>query len=347
MVLLNRTQRHRNIEGIVVAESSSERRSSSRSNVQEALLARGWVTRITDDTQAGIYSYQAPMAALFKTFKRLVTDIAAKDAFQEMIFPRHYRKAALANFGWTDNETLKYELMSVMPAHPSEGRSNYSLLGDPVQCLGFYETLRVLQEGNAGHLPERLFSEGAFKVYEDQGGWTLRNELTRRLQGGFSTGFEFAGAELVWAGRAEDTYATRWTTLHSVLGMLDSLDAQYRVVIGGSCSRDAKYPDLRGSEMPLYRIPTLDIEMYLPDQDTHSKESWIEIGGGDIAGTRLIDNFGLRSADGEALHSGCQGVGWQRIIHGFLSQKGLDEDAWPPQFTTLYRSMCLRRGEDR
>jgi len=329
-----------NIEGEVVYESIVNN-PQSFANVEEELEKIGWVTRIDSEGQAGIYSYQLPMAKLIRTFKEIVLDLATNHSFQEMIFPRHYRQEALNAFGWIENEKLMYELMKTTPLHANKDRSNYELLSDPVQCLGFYETLRVIQKNNKGILPKSLFKEDILRVYEDQGGWTLRNELKSRLKGGFATGFEFSGAELVWAGTREKTYKTRWEVLSAVIELVSNLNLSFRVVVGGSCSRDKKYPNLIGQIMPLYEIPTLDIELLvpLPNED---KKNWIEIGGGDIAGTRLTDNFGLKSDFG-SVFSGCQGVGWQRLAYAFLSQKGLDTKSWPKIVRDKFEKATLNK----
>lgn len=336
--ILDREEKFENIEGTVVFVKENTL-TVPEYNVEVEVEQRGWVTRLAGEGKAGIYSYQPEMASLFTAFKKLVRDIAKQNGFREMIFPRHYSTSSLDHFGWTDNEKLKYELMRIAPLYPAEGRSNYELLGDPLQCIGFYETLKKQQERNGGTLPTSLFEHGALKVYEDQGGWTLRNELTTRLQSGFATGFEFAGAELVWAGYEEDCYQTRWEVFDSVIKMIESLGLTYRIIVGGSCSREKVCSGLKGQEMKLYSIPTLDIELSIPHLVQQGREPWVEIGGGDIAGTRLTYNFDLQDGSGKEILSGCQGVGWQRIIYAFLSQKGLDQHSWPEVLTKKLESL--------
>ncbi len=331
---LDPTVHVKNLEGIIVHESPSQPFSDAINAEEEVEKAR-WVTRIQGSKQAGIYVYGPEMTKLIRSFKDMVRDLAQKQGFTEMIFPRHYSHDALSAFGWTNNDKLKYELMSINPLHPSSDRSNYDLVSDPLQCVGFYETLRAVQESHGGVLPPAMFDEPV-KVYEEQGGWTLRNESTTRLKGGFATGFEFAGAEIVWAGKPGDCYNTRWNVLHDVISLIESLDLQYRIIVSGSCSRDAECPEEVGKEMALWEIPTLDIELFVPYLAEKGEHPWIEIGGGDIAGTRLTNNFGLQLEDGSPLYSGCQGVGWQRISYGLLSQKGMDPQNWKDGIQSLY-----------
>src|SRR6266545_3961577 len=178
-------------------------------DVEKELEKNGWMTRIVEKGQAGIFSYQQEMAKLFLIFKNLTRNIAFTHGFEEMIFPRHYSQQALDAMGWPAHHNLKKELMLITRLHKMEGRSNDHLLGDPLQCTGFYDTLKNMQDRNGGALPAKLFSSGGLKVYEDQGGWTVRNEPEERLRQGFATGFEFAGAEIVWAAYEEDGYKIR------------------------------------------------------------------------------------------------------------------------------------------
>jgi seryl-tRNA synthetase len=334
---LDSTKIYANIEGTVVKEHT-EKVSKNTVNIDQELEKRGWVTRLNRPGIAGIFSYKPEMAKLFLIFKNIGRELAFARGFEEMIFPRHYSASALDAFGWTGHPELKSELMLISPLNPTPGRSNQELLGDPLQCTGFYETLRQMQASNGDTLPEHLFADGLFKVYEDQGGWTVRNEKESRLQSGFSTGFEFAGAEFVWAGTQDDSYAIRWTILNDVLDCINNLGLMYRIIISGSCTRDAENPELIGQELPLYKIPTLDIELYIPALEGTEKGPWLEIGGGDYAGSRIANKFGLKDVAGKEIYTGCQGIGWQRIIYSFLSQKGLDYQEWPEPIKTQFSS---------
>ncbi|MGB1251650.1 MAG: hypothetical protein ACPG8W_13615 [Candidatus Promineifilaceae bacterium] len=327
-----------NVEGKIVFEKQFDLSIPEPVDVEKLCLDKGWVTLIEGENTGGIYSYQPPMSKLIYAAKAMVREIAERHGFEEHTFPRHYNRSDLHAFGWIEHDHLSRELMVTTPLNTSEGRTNHELLSDPVQCLGFYTTLREVQCRNGGNLPSKLFDQGFFGVYEDQGGWTLRNEIKARLQKGWSTAFEFSGAEIVFAGYENDVYAIRWRMLLAMLSLMDELQLTYRVVTSGSCARDESSPDLIGKEMRMYEIPTLDVELYIPQYANTDKSPWIEIGGGDVAGTRLVDNFNLKTLNGNALFSGCQGFGWQRFCLGLLSQKGLDPSNWSTAITQYYGS---------
>jgi seryl-tRNA synthetase len=340
--LLDRHAELPNVEGTLVLECAAD--VSSRTwDVEREAERRGWVTRFSGVGQYGIYSYQPPMAALILSFKDLLRRLALQHGFQEMIFPRHYRAEALSAFGWTEHEKLKHELMVLRPLNPDVHRINYELLVDPLQCVGFYETLRIWQQGNGGVLPPSLFENGGLRVFEEQGGWTLRNEEISRLKSGFATSFEFGGAELVWAGMRSTVYATRWEVLTAVCELLSELQLHFRVVVGSSCSANAHHPELLSKTFSLYEMPTLDMQLRLPATIISTASgSWAELGGGDVAGTRLTGRFGLKTAGGAALYSGCQGIGWQRLAYGFLAQKGFQPEGWPPAIQTRTAAAWVR-----
>ena len=95
------------------------------------------------------------------------------------------------------------------------------------------------------------------------------------------------------------------------------------------------------TESRLYDEPTLDIELYIP-QYVGSRDPWLELGGGDIAGVALTSAFGLRLGSGEPLLSGCQGFGWQRFALAVLSQLGTDPSKWPDRLREEYGTSLPR-----
>lgn len=297
----------------------------------------GWVSSIDRETAVGIYVYHPPLAALISSGKSWMRTIATSQGFEEHIFPRHYPPESLRAFGWYDDSDLQKELMAIRPLRPDESgeRGNALTLADPVQCLGFYSMLIEVQRRTGGLLPTQLFEGGAFRVYEDQGGWTLRNEAKPRLEQGWGTCFEFSGAEFVFAGYADDVYEVRWSLLCSIADLLADLQITHRIVTANSCSYPRSERAKGQQAVELYRVPTLDIEVYIP-QYKGVGDPWLELGGGDIAGDSLTTAFGLRLASGDILFSGCQGIGWQRLALAILSQFGTDSERWPEAL----RSRC-------
>jgi hypothetical protein len=321
-------------EGTIVYERQFER-AAEAVPIEEWAGRAGWLSGIDAGVSAGVYAYHPPLAAMFTTAKRLMRKIAFSKGFEEHIFPRHYAVADLRAFGWLDEDELAGQLMAIRPLRPDESgtRGNDLTIGDPVQCLGFYAMLADVQRRCGGCLPDELFDEGAFCVYEDQGGWTLRNETTRRLGQGWGTCFEFSGAEFAFAGSAAQVYRVRWDVLCSITDLLTELRITHRVVAAGSCFH-AK-PGRIQLPQRVYDVPTLDIEVYIPSY-AGERDPWLELGGGDIAGDAIAAAFGLRLGSGEPLVSGCQGIGWQRFALAVFSQLGTAPQAWPEKLRAEY-----------
>ncbi len=299
-------------EGYEISQFNFNTTPSPEKSVEEEAEKIGWIKKIGN----GQYVLKKEMAALFIAFQELLRNVSKEMDFEEWIFPRLQTKEVIQNFGWLDIENLRPELFTVQQFEDDGQRMSNEWFLDPLQCPSFY---RYLKESSPLML-EKL----PLKVHEWRGGWTYRNEKTTRLQSGFGTSLEFSGLELVFAGTLEQVKEIRFETMMAILHVLESMQLNFRLVVGSSCSHKKNDGVPGGEPISLYDISTLDIEVRVPQENTY-----IEIGGADFIGERLIRNFGITSQDGTQLYSGCQGVGWQRLAKAFLSQKGFDPKNWP------------------
>ncbi len=69
---------------------------------------------------------------------------------------------------------------------------------------------------------------------------------------------------------------------------------------------------------------TVDYEAVLPYNG-----NWIEFQNLSVNGEKYPKGFTVKAQSGDALWSGCSGVGLERWASAFLSQKGLDPENWP------------------
>jgi seryl-tRNA synthetase len=76
---------------------------------------------------------------------------------------------------------------------------------------------------------------------------------------------------------------------------------------------------------------TIDFEAYLPYRGTREDSEWLEFQNLSILGDRYTSAFNIKAQRGE-LVSGCSGIGLERWVAVFLSQKGLDPANWPEGF---------------
>jgi seryl-tRNA synthetase len=79
---------------------------------------------------------------------------------------------------------------------------------------------------------------------------------------------------------------------------------------------------------------TVDYEAVLPYND-----NWIEFQNLSVNGEKYPKGFTVKAQSGEALWSGCSGVGLERWTSAFLSQKGLDPANWPEEFRRRFGEM--------
>lgn len=79
---------------------------------------------------------------------------------------------------------------------------------------------------------------------------------------------------------------------------------------------------------------TVDYEAVLPYNG-----NWIEFQNLSVNGEKYPKGFTVKVQSGEALWSGCSGVGLERWASAFLSQKGLDMKNWPEEFRKRFGEM--------
>ena len=79
---------------------------------------------------------------------------------------------------------------------------------------------------------------------------------------------------------------------------------------------------------------TVDYEAVLPYNG-----NWIEFQNLSVNGEKYPKGFTVKSQSGEALWSGCSGVGLERWASAFLSQKGLEPENWPEEFRKYFGEM--------
>jgi len=79
---------------------------------------------------------------------------------------------------------------------------------------------------------------------------------------------------------------------------------------------------------------TVDYEAVLPYNG-----NWIEFQNLSVNGEKYPKGFTVKAQSGEALWSGCSGVGLERWASAFLSQKGLEPENWPEAFRRYFGEM--------
>lgn len=272
-------------------------------------IARRWIEPFAD----GQFVYRAPWSALLRRLQDLLRERAQdRLGFEEWLFPRLVPVEAIEAF----------ELSHYVPEMLFELQDQSRVL-DPVQCISLYHLL--------SRDPSILRGAAPLRVVECLGGWTWRNEDPSRLDGTVRT-IEFARVEHVWLGSLEQVRAIRGDVLTNILELFDELGLAYRVVVGEGCMKIGELEAARDAAGTVDEIPVLDIELPLlapQAEQSGAGDAFEEVAGCTVEGTHLTRRFGIVDAAGEAVSSGCCGVGLNRLVTAFLFQHGFEPDRWP------------------
>lgn len=230
--------------------------------------------------------------------------------FEEVVLPKMapvetFEKASLVDFSdgrqrqssfpWSWDQYLQ----AVKPFGETEGVKETFIL-DPLQCTIFYQFF----EGKKVDV-----SEKPVKWY-DRSGPTYRNESLDSLFPGVKQR-EFHRSELVFLGTQEQVIDTRECALKQIEFLCQSLDLNYRLVVGGSCHRLEDH-EVR-EPTSLEDIPVKDVEIYCPGY------GYLEVSGNAIMGSVLTSRFSIAGTNGEELWSGCSGLGLNRMMYAIVS----------------------------
>jgi seryl-tRNA synthetase len=320
-----------------------------RVNVEVAAEAErlGWIKRFP---AKGQWIFTAPMVGLLKVMRDLIVEQVCRPlGFEEWMFPRLIPMNVLAKLSsYVEHLPEGMFYVCVPPRDPSafdEYKREYALkrvirkdllkeiLGEPeyvldaVQCPPFYqffseETVRLED------LP--------IKVYECMGGWTWRNEAGG-VEGLARTN-EFWRMEMVYLGSPSDVARIRDEVVSRTVELVDKvLDLEWRVVVGAPFYLSSEEASKRRVDISSReRIPTLDVECYLPYRGERDKAEWLEITAASIHYTHYVLAFKIKEVKNREIWTGCVGHGLTRWATAFLAQHGFNPDDWPSRVRELY-----------
>ncbi len=307
----------------------------------------GWIKRFP---AKGQWIFTAPMVGLLKVMRDLIIEYVCKPlGFEEWMFPRLIPMSVLAKLSsYVEHLPEGMFYVCVPPRDPSafdEYKREYALkrilrkdllkgiLGEPeyildaVQCPPFYqffseETVRLED------LP--------IKVYECMGGWTWRNEAGG-VEGLARTN-EFWRMEMVYLGSPNDVVKIRDEVVSRTIELVDKiLDLEWRVVVGAPFYLSSEEASKRRIDISSRdKIPTLDVECYLPYRGERGKAEWLEITAASVHYTHYVSAFKIKEVKGREIWTGCTGHGLTRWATAFLAQHGFNPSEWPSKVKDLY-----------
>jgi len=311
-------------------------------DVSEAAERHGWIKRFPS---RGQWIYTPPMARLVRALAELLAERVAEPlGFELWVFPRLLPFEVLKRLSTYvehlpegmfyvcapprdpkafDEFKREYSLKRVVRADLLKGllqEPGYVL--DAVQCPPFYQYF----SGETVSL-EQL----PVKAYDYLGGWTWRNEAGG-VEGIVRTN-EFLRMEMVMLGRPEEVVELRNGVIDRTVELLDKeLDMEWRVVAGAPfylAPEEAKRHLVDASSRD--KVPTLDIECYLPYRGARDSSEWLEVTAGTVHRTFYVEAFKIRELKGRPIWTGCIGHGLSRWAAAFLARHGFESDNWPAE----------------
>lgn len=240
----------------------------------------------------------------------LSREIGTGMGFEEIILPKAapldtFRKAGL--LGRWDSY-----LISATPYSSTKGVTDSYIL-DPLQCTALYQFLE-----------NRVYSSESLPLkWLDSSGPTYRNEDSDRLEP-LIRQREFHRSEFVYIGSRKQVTEARGECISRMESMCAELGLGYRIVVGSGCYQvqEGELESPKNTD----EIPILDIEVYCPDM---GGGTFLEVAGCAVLAAMITSRFNIRGEDGQALWSGCTGIGLERMAYAIIANHGTDSAYYP------------------
>ena len=320
-------------------ESEAREPKFSRDPTEEMQKA-GWIKH---GASRGQWIYGPEATHLFRTFEQIVLDeIIRPLGYSEMIFPKLdtwdvWKKSGHAQGVYPEiyfvcppktrdpafwEEVMDYyKVTHEVPLDLVKEKIDVPIGGMCyAQCPTFWGFLQNTTLPSDG-LPIRVFDRSGTSHRYESGGIH-----------GIERVDEFHRIEIVWLGTREQTLAEAERMKERYRHIFeDILELHWRMawVTPWFMAQEGKtgLAEMAGAG-------TVDYEALLPYNG-----NWIEFQNLSVNGEKYPKGFTVKAQSGDALWSGCSGVGLERWASAFLSQKGLEMDNWPEEFRKRFGKM--------
>jgi len=319
---------------------SAPRESKFKRDPTEEMLKAGWIKH---GSSRGQWIYGPEATHVFRTFEQIVlVEIIRPLGYKEMIFPKLdtwdvWKRSGHAQGVYPEiyfvcppktrdpafwEEVMDYyKITHEVPLELVKEKIDVPIGG---MCYAQCPTFWVFLQGMT--LPN---DELPIKVFD-------RSGTSHRYESGGIHGIErvdeFHRIEIVWLGTKEQTLeeAERLKSCYKHI-FEDILELRWRMawVTPWFMAQEGKtgLAEMQGAG-------TVDYEALLPYNG-----NWIEFQNLSVNGEKYPRGFTVKAQSGDALWSGCSGVGLERWTSAFLSQKGLDSENWPEEFRKRFGKM--------
>ena len=319
---------------------SREREPKFKRDPTEEMLKAGWIKH---GASRGQWIYGPEATHVFRTFEQIVLEEIIKPlGYSEMIFPKLdtwdvWKKSGHAQGVYPEiyfvcppktrdpafwEEVMDYyKVTHEVPLELVKEKIDLPIGGMCyAQCPTFWGFLQGATLPS-DELPIRVFDRSGTSHRYESGGIH-----------GIERVDEFHRIEIVWLGTKEQALseAEKLKACYKHI-FEDILELRWRMawVTPWFMAQEGKtgLSEMSGAG-------TVDYEAVLPYND-----NWIEFQNLSVNGEKYPKGFTVKAQSGEALWSGCSGVGLERWTSAFLSQKGLDPANWPEEFRRRFGEM--------
>jgi len=319
---------------------SAERETKFNRDPTEEMLKAGWIKH---GASRGQWIYGPEATHLFRAFEQIVLDEIVKPlGYSEMIFPKLdtwdvWKKSGHAQGVYPEiyfvcppktrdpafwEEVMDYyKVTHEVPLELVKEKIDVPIGG---MCYAQCPTFWGFLQGTT--LPS---IELPIKVFD-------RSGTSHRYESGGIHGIErvdeFHRIEIVWLGTREQALAEAEKLKACYKHIFeDILELRWRMawVTPWFMAQEGKtgLAEMQGAG-------TVDYEAVLPYNG-----NWIEFQNLSVNGEKYPKGFTVKAQSGDALWSGCSGVGLERWTSAFLSQKGLEPKSWPAEFRKRFGEM--------
>ena len=320
-------------------ESAAREPKFSRDPTEE-MQKVGWIKH---GSSRGQWIYGPQATAVFRAFEKIVLEEILKPlAYREMIFPKLdtwdvWKKSGHAQGVYPEiyfvcppktrdpafwEEVMDYyKVTHEVPLELVKEKIDVPIGGMCyAQCPTFWGFLQGMTLPNE-ELPICVFDRSGTSHRYESGGIH-----------GIERVDEFHRIEIVWLGTKEQVLAEKEKLTACYKHIFeDILELTWRTawVTPWFMAQEGKtgLSEMTGAG-------TVDYEAVLPYNG-----NWIEFQNLSVNGEKYPKGFTVKAQSGEALWSGCSGVGLERWASAFLSQKGLDPANWPEAFRRYFGEM--------
>jgi seryl-tRNA synthetase len=314
------------VEIKVFAETKRRDRGPYTPDVNRQLVARGWLY----DYGKGQVAYQGPVLKLARLVSEKAGELYASEFdAQDGHFPALVDADTLHKCGYFDSHpnavTFVGNMLEDFDAIEEFRRANSCSEGallpnqeqihidgmclNPAACFPCYPSLQgqVFEEGRCYTWLGRVFR------YE-----------SRNIDG-LDRLYEFNVRELVFAGDEGYCRSVRARSIPIVQQLADYFDLDMRV----QTATDPFFATVSAAKKFWQATQEVKNEIKIPVLDSAGNTKLLACGSINLHGNFFGKRFDINDAKGEAVQTGCVGLGIERWVLAAFTQHGFDPDRWP------------------